>query len=114
MFITRLNCNNIKSVFVVDGLSDHHTVIIDLWFKLVSEPSQQCVTFRPINTINVENFREDIEHADLLIITNSTLCEVVKQWYVTLSSLLDKHAPKQTKGTNVRPQTPWMSLEILV
>ena len=49
LFITRLNCNNIKSVIVVDGLSDHHAVIIVFWSKLLSEPSKQCVTFRPIN-----------------------------------------------------------------
>ena len=32
---TRLNCNNVKSVFVADGLSNHHIVNIDLWSKFV-------------------------------------------------------------------------------
>ena len=28
--------------------------------------------------------------------------------------LLDKHAPKQTKMTQLRPPSPWMSLEIII
>ena len=44
----------------------------------------------------------------------STLCELVNQYHETLSKLLDKHAPKQTKRVQVRPPSPWMSNDIIV
>ena len=37
---------HIKSVFVASGLSDHHSVIIDVWFKFVLQTSKHCM---PVN-----------------------------------------------------------------
>ena len=64
------------------------------------------ITFRPINKININTLYDDL--------ANSTLCELVNQYNETLSKLLDKHAPKQTKSVQVRPPSPWMSNEIIV
>ncbi|MEG7521478.1 MAG: hypothetical protein M3H12_00015, partial [Chromatiales bacterium] len=72
LFITRSNCNNIKAVFVTDGLSDHHTVIIDLCLKVESGPKTQCITFRPIHKIKINNLCEDLENSDLLIKPKTT------------------------------------------
>ena len=36
------------------------------------------------------------------------------QFSETSSHLLEKHAPKQTKTTQLRPPSPWMSLEIIL
>ena len=52
-------------------------MIIDLWFTFVSEPSKQCITFRPINNINIDNLCRDLEQADLLINPKSKQCELV-------------------------------------
>ena len=48
------------------------------------------------------------------MIQHKSLCELVNQYHKTLSKLLDKHAPKQTKSVQVRPPSPWVSHEIVV
>jgi len=93
-------------------LIDYH-ITIGVWSKSVSEPSKQCIPFWLINNLTIDNLREYLEHAELLINPNSTLFEPVNQYCVTLSSFLDKHGPKQTQNIQVRPPAPWMSLEIL-
>ena len=51
---------------MADGLSGRHTVIIDLWFKVVLEPAKQRITFRPTDKINTDNLRKDLGYAYLL------------------------------------------------
>ena len=72
------------------------------------------ITFRPINKININTLHDDLANSDLLIKPKSTLCELVNQYNETLSKLLDKYAPKQTKSVQVRPTSPWMSNDIIV
>ena len=75
---------------------------------------EKIITFRPINKININTLHDDLANFDLLIKPTSTLCELVNQYNETLSKLLDKHAPKQTKSVQVRPPPPWLSNEIIV
>ena len=96
LFITRSTCINIKAIFPADGLSDQNCVIIDLWLQVGSRPRKNII-FRPINKINMNAFHDDLANSYILIKPKSTLCEPVNQCNETLSKLLDKHAPKQTK-----------------
>ena len=114
LFITRSTCTNIKAIFPTDGLSDHHCVIIELWLQVGSRSRKKMITFRPINKININILHDDLANSDVLIKPKSTLCELVNQYNETLSKLLDKHAPKQTKSVQVRPPSPWMSNDIIV
>ena len=100
LFITRFSCINIKAIFPTDGLSDHHCVIIDLWLQ-VESITRIVFTFRPINTIHINTLHDDLANCD----PKYTLCELVNQYHETLSKLLDKHAPKQTKSVQVRPSS---------
>ena len=70
--------------------------------------------FNKLNKININNLHDDLANSDLLIKPNSTICERVNQYHETLSKLLDKGAPKQTRSEQVRPPSPWMSHEIVV
>ena len=56
----------------------------------------------------------DLSNSDLLMHPKTSLLELTAQFSETLSHLLDKHAPKQTKMTQPRPPSPWMSLEIIL
>ncbi len=56
----------------------------------------------------------DLSNYDLLMHPKTSLLELTAQCSETLSYLLDKHAPKQTKITQPRPPSPWMSLEIIL
>ena len=72
------------------------------------------ITFRLINKININTLHDDLANSDLLMKPKSTLGVLVNQYNETLSKLLDKHAPKQTKSVQVRPPSPWMSNDIIV
>ena len=56
----------------------------------------------------------DLSNSDLLMHPKTSLLGLTDQFSETLSHLLDKHAPKQTKMTQLRPHSPWMSLEIIL
>ena len=56
----------------------------------------------------------DLSNSDLLMHPKISLLELTAQFSDTLSHLLDKHAPKQTKMTQPRPPSPWMSLESIL
>ena len=53
LFITRSNCKNVKAVSSSNGLSDHLTVLIDLWLHIKSSPENANIIFRPINKIDL-------------------------------------------------------------
>ena len=56
----------------------------------------------------------DLSNSDLLMHPKTPLLELTDQFSKTLSQLLDKHAPRQTKWTKLRPPSPWMSPEIII
>ena len=56
----------------------------------------------------------DLSNSDLLMYPKTSLLELTDQFSKTLSQLLDKHAPRQTKMTKLRPPSPWMTLEIII
>ena len=56
----------------------------------------------------------DLSNSDLLMHPKTSLLELTAQLSETLSHLLDKHAPKQTKMIQPRPPSPWMSLDIIL
>ena len=114
LFITRSNSKNVKVVTSSDGLSDHLTVLIDLWLQFKSSPEKANITFRPINKIDLDSLHMDISNSYLLMHPKTSLLELTDQFSKTLSQLLDKHAPRQTKITKLRPPSPWMSLEIII
>ena len=111
LFITRSNCKHVKAVSSSDGLSDHLTVLIDLWPKIKSSPEKANITFRPINKIDLDTLHMDLSNYDILMHPKTSLLEITDQLSETPSHLLDKHAPKQTNITQLRPPSPWMSLE---
>ena len=56
----------------------------------------------------------DFSNSDIFMHPKTSLLELTYQFSETLSHLLDKHAPNQTKMTQVRLPSPWMSLEIIL
>ena len=60
------DCKHVKAVSSSDGLSDHLTVLIDLWIQIKSSPEKANITFRPINTIDLDTVHMDLSNSDLL------------------------------------------------
>ena len=69
--ITRSNCKHIKAVSSSDGLSDHLTVLIDLWLQIKSSSEKANITFRPIHKIYLDTLHMDLSNSDLLITTGT-------------------------------------------
>ena len=114
LFITRSNCKHVEAISSSDGLSDHLTVLIDLWLQIKSSPKKANITFQPINKIDLDTLHMDLSNSNILMHPKTSLLELTDQFSETLSHLLDKHAPKQTKMTQPSPPSPWMSLEIIL
>ena len=83
-----------------------------MWLQLKSSPEKANITFRPINEICLDNLHMDLSNSDLLMHPKASLLKLTEQFSETLSH--DKHATKQTKITQLRPPSPWMSLESIL
>ena len=68
LFTTRSNCKHVKAVSSSDGVSDHLTVLIDLWLQIKYSPEKANITFRPINKIDLDTLHMDLSNSDLLCI----------------------------------------------
>ena len=90
---------------------DHKIVYIDLDIqKPVAQKSS--ITFRPLNKINLTVFNNDIT-ATFLNFEHLDLNSLVLHFNSTLSSLLDKHAPKKSVHTTTRSSNPCFTPTLL-
>ena len=74
----------------------------------------RCVRIRKIHKSNVQEFREDILHSDLISCPHKTASLLSHQYFTTLCNLLDKHAPVKEKDVSKHPYTGFMNVGILV
>ena len=77
--------------------SDHFLVLTSL--SVLPPPPKQSVvhTYRRIKSISIERFSDDIANSVLVTQPPSTLQELVDCYNSTLSEILNKHAPIQSK-----------------
>ena len=93
IIITRSSCKNIQTPTVVDGLSDHNTVIANLKVRTARAVSKHNVFYRAFHYINIAAFMADITTSNLVTHPREHLSELYKQYHQILKTLLDKHAP---------------------
>ena len=82
-----ITCKNIQTPTVVDGLSDHNTVIANLKVRTAT--------------------------SNLVTHPREHLSELYKQYHQILKTLLDKHAPIKTTSVSQKPPAPWMTPGII-
>ena len=83
---------------VIGGLSDHQAIIFSFIFPVRESCKFQCVPIRKIHKINISDFRMDILKSDLIRCPYKTSSLLSHQYFNTLRSLLDKHAPIMKKN----------------
>ena len=74
------------------------SVIAD--FKIPTDHSHtvpQTITYHKLKAINMEAFKADIKHSDLINNPKSNATELAQQYDSVLSTLIDFHAPLATK-----------------
>ena len=112
LIITHSGCNNIKKTTVSDGLSDHHTVIVDINMFTTPLILKKKNSYRPIHKIDITAFNDDILNSDLSISPAVHECDIYRQCCDVLKTLLDKHAPLAYKYISKQSPSPWMTSEI--
>lgn len=70
------------------------------------------VHFRKLKQIDLSTFRADIASSELCKGSWSSIDELAKCYDVTLSGILDKHAPLKTKVMVVRSKVPWFNSDL--
>ena len=112
LVLTRSSDDIIQSVVVhPPDLSDHSPISMTLPFhKPVA--TKKTITYRKIKDISLEDFINDIASSQLCKSPPDDLDELVDMYNSTLSGVLDKHAPVQTKQITVRETAKWYNDEI--
>ena len=92
-------------------ISDHLALHCNLH---VDKPPniKKRINYRKFRSINTDDFQHDIVNSALYSSPKTVLAELSDQYDSVLSSILDKHAPLQTKTVIQRPVAPWYSEEI--
>ena len=113
LLITRSTCCNIQTPTVSDGLSDHHTVIVDVNGSRIPVKSKHNVFYIHIHKINIAALKVDIFKSDLIKYPKGHLSDLCGQYYQLLKALLNKHTPVRSKSVSQKQPAPWMTPEIL-
>ena len=93
-------------------MSDHFPVNCLLNSSKPPLPVKQ-ISFRRICSVDLKSLRKDISESVLCSeSSDSSLNELVSLYDVTLRSILDKHAPMQTKKVASRLQVPWFTDQV--
>ena len=97
---------------VIGGLSDHQAIMFSLIFPSRESCKFQHVSICKILKINILDFRTDILKSDLIRCPYKTASLLSHQYFNTLRSLLDKHAPMK-KNIPRHAKTGFMNCDIL-
>ena len=106
IIITRSSCKNIQTPTVVDGLSDHNTVIANFKVRTAPAVSKHNVFYRAFHSINIAAFMGDITTSNLVKHPTERLSELYKQYHQILKTLLHKQVPIKTKSVSQKPPAP--------
>ena len=89
--------------------SDHFPIFTSL---VISPPSPPPLTkhfFRCIKSINLNNFIRDVRTSRLITHPPTNLSDLVECYNLTLSNILNKHAPLKSKLLRPKPSNPWFT-----
>lgn len=91
--------------------SDHAAITCSLSiFK--PPPVKIDITFREINKININEFKNDILNSSLCNNSLTNIDDLVFYYDKILRDLLDQHAPVIHRRITARPQSPWYNNEL--
>ena len=91
-FITQSETTILKSINIIDCLSDHVCIKVCLSTPCQSQFSPE-VSYHKLRKIDLKTFKLDLLKTDLVIHPKQTACDLYSQFHLTLTDLLDSHAP---------------------
>ena len=110
--------SSIPSIFdpnlsALDGKSrcDHFAILTKL---CIAKPPKirSTVTCRKFRAIDLNDLSNDLLNSVPLQNPEGTLDALVQAYYTEISSIINKHAPLQSKSIILRPNTAWYSDEL--
>ena len=104
---------NVLSVSTSDLISDHFSVVANL--QIPSNHSwtvPQAIKYGKLHSINIEAFKADIKILNWLDIPKLMQLNWLNNMSV-LHTLINLHAPLDTKKISLKPPNPWMTPAIL-
>ena len=107
LLITRSGDNYISDVRIMPGLTNPKPIHSQVKLK---KPSfeQNEITYRKLRAVNIEALQTDIKSSTLLSdYSDIDLMPLEGNFEITLTNLLDTHAPIKKRTITLRPYAPW-------
>lgn len=120
LIISRYSNNLLKAPPVTDFfVSDHTSLVCNLKLR-ISYSTAKVINYRKLRQINMESFKKDLSETSLcqrlpdghFITSTEDFNNLVADYDSTQSSLLNHHAPLESKTIRKRPSVPWYTAEI--
>ena len=112
LIITRQCDYLLANIPVTDCLfSDHFTLICDLTLDKPPLPKKK-ISFRKTKVADVNLVCDELSTTSLCTDSPDAMNDLVKCYNSTLSAVLDRHTPLNTKFITVRPLVPWFNEDI--
>ena len=111
LVITQSIDNIVSNTVVSDFLTDHAATHCNLHAKTTAT-SIKTTQYRNNSAIDNDMFQADIEASTLCLDHATSAASILDQYDDTISALLDKHAPLQTRTITVQPKVTWLNGDI--
>jgi hypothetical protein len=111
LVISKDNTQLIHSVSVAEGISNHHSILVDL---SIAKQKKKVVkrTFHQFKKLDMLKFQQDICSSELYDNSFDDVDSLASQYHSVVSDLVSIHAPLITHTVTTRSPAPWYTSEI--
>ncbi len=111
LVISKDNTQLVQSVSVAEGISDHHSILVDLSIAIQKKKVVKR-TFHQFKKLDMVKFQQDICSSELYDESSADVDTLAAQYHRVVSDLVSIHAPLITRTVTSRPPAPWYTSEI--
>ena len=111
LVISKDNTQLVQSVSVAEGISDHHSILIDLNIAMQKKKVVKR-TFHQFKKLDMVKFQQDIINSELYDNSSADVDALAAQYHSVVSDLVSIHAPLITRTVRPCPPAPWYTSEI--
>ena len=111
LVISRDSTPLVQSISVEEGISDHHSVFVDISIAM-KKRNVVKKTFHQFKRLDMVKFQQDILTSELHTSPSTDVDVLATQYHNVISNLVSIHAPMITHTVTYRPPAPWYTPEI--
>ncbi|KXJ08057.1 hypothetical protein AC249_AIPGENE17209 [Exaiptasia diaphana] len=109
LVITRITEEFVTGLNTTFSLPSDHAAVTFYYSIPCPTPTKIKVNHRKLQDIDIAAFNKDILGLPIASSTSSDIDNLVSQYNLKLSSLLDSYAPASTRLITLRPHAPWFN-----